>query len=83
MAFVYNISPTSYEDPGGPPPGSPPTCTLFQICLSPVGLISVFSKVPGPMAVNSDIDFIIYRHGRPSYLLILSNSMASPLRTKN
>lgn len=31
MASVYDISRTSYDDPGGLPPGSPPTSTPLLI----------------------------------------------------
>src|SRR6266852_4970898 len=83
MASLF--SPTSYDDPGGPPPGSPPTCTPFLICLSLSVLLFVFvlSKVRGPMAINSDNDLDIYWHGILLYLLILSDSMAPPFCAKN
>ena len=47
MASLYNLSRTPYDDPGGPPPGSPPTCTPFLICLSLSVLLFIFvlSKV--------------------------------------
>jgi hypothetical protein len=84
MEFVYNVSRASYDDPSGPPPGSPPTSTPFYCYLSfPVGLIFILSKVRGPMAVNSDNDLVVYRHRFHSYLLILSDTMASPFCTKN
>lgn len=85
MASLYNFSRTSYDDPGGPPPGSPPTCTPFLICLflSVLLFIFVLSKVRGPLAINSDNDLVIYWRGFPPYLLILSDSMAPPFCTKN
>lgn len=85
MASLYEISRTSYDDPGGPPPGSPPTCKSFLICLNCSVLLYIFvlSKVRGPMAINSDNDIIICWHVFPPYLLILSDSMAPPFCTKN
>jgi hypothetical protein len=45
MASLYNVSRTSYDDPGGPPPGSPPTCTPLLICLSLSVLLFILSSV--------------------------------------
>lgn len=85
MASLYEISRTSYDDPGGPPPGSPPTCKSFLICLNFSVLLCIFvlSKVRGPMAINSDNDLVICWHVFLPYILILSDSMAPPFCAKN
>lgn len=80
MASTYNFLD---DEPGGLPPGSPPTCASFLLPF-PVGVnFSFLSKVRGPMVIDPDNDFVIYWNGLLPYLLILPASMASPLCTQN
>lgn len=69
----------TFDDPGGPPPGSPPTC-MFLPSIQSFLVVSVApSNVPRSMVINTNHAFLDHWHDRLSYLLVLSDEVAPPL----